>query len=208
MPQQQKDRGWYDIATLDGSWFYFTRDHERIWLPEGTEAPERERITVQVRKMVVTIVWNPTRFSRIIALPKGMKFNADYCISHRLNPLSEWQRSQIRRSDRRLHVHEENARPHTAKKVTEFLAGNRMKRAPHPPYSPDLAPYDFDLFGYIKDRLAGASFEEPDQIFQKIDAIVQSIEKLRWNACFRSGRKDWRNIVWQLLVESKGCKIV
>jgi hypothetical protein len=31
-------------------------DHERIWLPEGTEAAERERITVQSRKMVMTIV--------------------------------------------------------------------------------------------------------------------------------------------------------
>jgi hypothetical protein len=53
-------------------------DYERIWLPEGAEAPERERITVQSRKMNVTIVWNPAEFYRIVALSKGMKFNADY----------------------------------------------------------------------------------------------------------------------------------
>jgi hypothetical protein len=52
-----------------------------------------------------------------------------------------------------------------------------MKRAPHPPYSPDLAPCDFYLFGYIKGRLAGASFEEPHQLLQAIDATFQSIEK-------------------------------
>jgi hypothetical protein len=56
MLQHQKDRAWHDIVTLDDSWFYFTTDHERIWHPEGTEAPERERITVQSRKMMVTIV--------------------------------------------------------------------------------------------------------------------------------------------------------
>jgi hypothetical protein len=65
-------------------------DHERIWLPERTEAPERERITVQSRKMIVTIVWNPTGSYRIVALPKGMKFSADYYISQIFDPLAEW----------------------------------------------------------------------------------------------------------------------
>jgi transposase len=76
-----------------------------------------------------------------------------------------------------LHLHADNARPHTAKKVAEFLAGNGMRRVLHRPYSPDLAPCDFYLFGYIKGRFAGASFEEPGQFLQAIDAIFQSIEK-------------------------------
>jgi hypothetical protein len=40
MPQHQKDRAWYDIVTFDEYWFYFTTDHEHIWLSEGTEALE------------------------------------------------------------------------------------------------------------------------------------------------------------------------
>jgi hypothetical protein len=71
MLQHQKDRERYDIVTLDESRFYFTTAHERIWLPEGTEAPERERIIVQLRKIIVTIVWNPTAFYEIVALSKG-----------------------------------------------------------------------------------------------------------------------------------------
>jgi hypothetical protein len=80
---------------------------------------------------MATIVWNPTGFYRIVAIPKGMKFNADYEISHILGPLAEWRRSQIGGLGRRLHVHRDNARPDTAKKVTEFLAGNSIKRAPN-----------------------------------------------------------------------------
>jgi hypothetical protein len=99
MLQHQKDRAWHDIIMLNESWFYFTTNHERIWLPEGTEAPKRERITVQSRKMMVMIVWNPTGFCRIVALPEGMKFDADYYISHICNPLGEWRRSQVGRSD-------------------------------------------------------------------------------------------------------------
>jgi hypothetical protein len=81
MFQHQKDRAWHDIVTLDESWFYFTTGHERISLPKRTETPEKSRITVQSRKMIAAIVWNPTEFYRIVALPKGMKYNADYCIS-------------------------------------------------------------------------------------------------------------------------------
>jgi hypothetical protein len=147
-------------------------DHERNWLPEGTEAPERERITVQSRKMMTTIVQNPTGFCGIVALPKGMKFNAGYHISHMLDPLAEWRRSQIGGSDRRLHVHADNACPHTGKNVTEFFAGNGMKRAPTGP-----GTCHFYLLGCIKGRLACASFEEPDEPLQPIDAIFSPLQK-------------------------------
>jgi hypothetical protein len=80
--------------------------------------------------MMVTIVWNSTRFYQMVALPKGMKFNADYCIARILDPLAEWRRIQVGGSDRRLHVHADNARPHIAKKVTEFQTHKAMKRAP------------------------------------------------------------------------------
>jgi lipopolysaccharide export system protein LptC len=130
MFQHQTGRAWHNIITADESWFYFTTDHERVWLRESTEAPEKERITVQSRKMMVTIVWNPTGFCRIVALPKEIKFNADHYISHIFDPLTEWQRSQVQDWDRRLHVHADNGRPHTSKKITEFLACNRMKKLP------------------------------------------------------------------------------
>jgi hypothetical protein len=84
-----------------------------------------------------------------------------------------------------LHVHAENGRPHIAKKVTEFIAGNDVKRVPHPPYSPDLAPCDFYLFGHIKGGLAGASFEELDQLLHTIDTIFQFIEKASLKRVFQ-----------------------
>jgi transposase len=99
-----------------------------------------------------------------------------------------------------LHVHADNARPHTGKKVTEFLAGNGMKRAPHPPYSQDLAPCDFYLFGYIEGRLTGASFEDPDQLLQAIDAIIQSPEKTTMESVFQ----EWTGRLVQCCVPVGG----
>jgi hypothetical protein len=145
---------------------------------------------------MVTLVWNSPGFYRIVALPKGVKFNADYYTSHILDPLGDWQRRQVGGSDRRLHVHKDNARLHTAKTVAEFLTGNGMTRTPHHLYLPDLAPWDFCFFRYIKGRIAGASFEEPGQLLQATDAIFQSIEKATLERVFQ----EWMNILAQCCI--------
>jgi hypothetical protein len=52
-----------------------------------------------------------------------------------------------------------------------------MKSAPHPPYSSDLAPSDFYLFGYVKRCLAGLSFEDADQLLAEVESVPEGIEK-------------------------------
>jgi hypothetical protein len=69
----------------------------------------------------------------------------------------------------------DSAHSHVAKKVPEFLAGNGMKRTPHPLYPPDLTRCDFCLFGHIKGRLTGALFD-PGQLLQAIDAIFSPLK--------------------------------
>jgi hypothetical protein len=52
-----------------------------------------------------------------------------------------------------------------------------MKLAPYPPYSPDLVPAGFYLFGYVKKCLAGLSFEDADQLLAAIEGVLVGIEK-------------------------------
>jgi hypothetical protein len=72
-----------------------------------------------------------------------------------LVPLLEWRESQIGGNDRKLIIHADSTHPHTARVALEFLKQNGMKRTSHLPYSSDLAPAGFYLFGYIKQLLAG-----------------------------------------------------
>jgi hypothetical protein len=51
-----------------------------------------------------------------------------------------------------------------------------MEQAPHPLYSPDLAPSNFYLFDSLKDRLQGQHFEDEDQLFDAIMALTGTIE--------------------------------
>jgi transposase len=182
----QNAKRWHDIVTLDESWFYFSTDYETIWLPSDVPLPERERLSIKSRKMMITIVWSPVGFIRIAALPKGGKFNSDYYISDVLKPLVLWRAIQPGDNRQRLFVHADNARPHTSKKVKDFFDNNGLQVAPHPPYSPDLAPCDFYLFGYIKSQLKGQTFEEPKDLLRAVRTVCEGISKATLLSTFRN----------------------
>jgi hypothetical protein len=80
------------------------------------------------------------------AIPTGDMFTGIYYIR---NIHAEVVVPCEERCERRLAVHADNARPHTAKVRRAFYGDNFLRIAPHPPhppdpaYSPDLAPSDF-----------------------------------------------------------------
>jgi hypothetical protein len=85
----QRDRPWHDIVTFDESWFCLSTDYDFVWLPRDEKVPERERHTIQLKKFMLTIVWNPCGFHLIQVPAKGRKFNAGYYIAEILEPLSQ-----------------------------------------------------------------------------------------------------------------------
>jgi hypothetical protein len=48
-------------------------------------------------------------------------------------------------------------------------------RASQPPYSPDLAPCDFFLFGYLKLQLEGKTFFDEDSVKEEVRRILMEI---------------------------------
>jgi hypothetical protein len=59
-----------------------------------------------------------------------------------------------------------------------------VKLAPHPPYSPDLAPSDFYLIRYVKRCLAGLSLEDADQLLAAVEGVLEGIEKVTLQTVF------------------------
>jgi hypothetical protein len=175
-------------VTLDESWFYLNvnTDHELIWLQPDGEIPERERRTIQSEKVMLTIVWNPSCFHLINFLPTGFKFkfNASFYVTQIFGPLSDWRKTQVGKTNRKLWVHAENARPHTATMTLQFMQRNAMRRASHPTYSPDLISSDLYLFGYIKQLLLECEFTDRDSLLQGVRDILGGIEKATLEGVF------------------------
>jgi hypothetical protein len=83
-------------------------------------------------------------------------------------------------------MHTADARPHSAKVTVNFMKRNAMKRAPHLPYSPDLSPLDFYLFGHVKEFLREYEFADRKALLHAIKDILKGIEKVILKAVFDS----------------------
>jgi hypothetical protein len=75
-----------------------------------------------------------------ISSAEAQKWTIQYYIDHILPEVCALRDARDRR---KLVVHADNATPHVAKRVKQYLEDNSLKSAPHPPYSPELAPSDF-----------------------------------------------------------------
>jgi hypothetical protein len=52
---------------------------------------------------------------------------------------------------------------------------NSLKRASHRLYSPDRAPFNFYLFGYVKHQLQGHEFTEGAELVSAISELLNQI---------------------------------
>jgi hypothetical protein len=58
------------------------------------------------------------------------------------------------------------------------------EKAPHPQYSPNLAPYDFHLFGQLKQLFAGHEFPDRAALLDDVQDILTGIEKVTPDQAF------------------------
>jgi hypothetical protein len=184
MLEIQRLRCWHNIATLDESWVYRSMDHKMIWLQSDEKVPETERPTVQSKTLMLTIIGNSRGFYFINGLSNGCKFNASHYVTNILTPLADWHTVQGWESNRKLMIHADNARPHVATMTQQFLEQNSTKTVPRPAYSPDLTPSAFDLFGNVKQLLAGQEFPDGEALLRGLNAIFAGIEKVTLESVF------------------------
>jgi transposase len=68
--------------------------------------------------------------------------------------------------------------------MSNFCEENGLPLVPHPPYSSDLAPSDFVLFGYVKEYLKWMVFPSYEELFDAICEMVIGIESETLTAAF------------------------
>ena len=94
---------------------------------------------------------------------------------------------------RGVFLQHDNARPHVSSKTVAAIRKLGFECLPHPPYSPDLAPSDYWLFGEMKRPLRGKRFPDFKGLDYQIklgkdtpkELYATGLEKLpeRWKRC-------------------------
>jgi len=73
--------------------------------------------------------------------------------------------------------------------VQQFLAKHGTARLQQPPYSPDLAPFDFFLFPRLEKVLNGHGSEATENIKRNSTKILLDIPKEEFAKCFQQWQK-------------------
>jgi hypothetical protein len=66
---------------------------------------------------------------------------------------------------------------------------------PHPPYSPDLAPSDFHLFGSLTDALRGTHFEDDNSVIEAVRKLLRRWDKSWYREGIHALVPRWRKAV-------------
>ena len=71
-----------------------------------------------------------------------------------------------------------NACPHTAATTVETVQGLGVELLQHPPYSPDLAPSNYHIFGPLKEVLCGRRFTSNEEMKEAVHFWLQEQPKI------------------------------
>ena len=184
---QCQSRQFRNILTGDQSWFSFTYGMKGAWVMPEDDNPEFDGSKISSNKIMVTVIWGVNGIYLVDFLEEGYHFNSTYFIEHILLPLHEmscdiWTES----SKRKIWLHLDNCKVHNSKAAMKKYDELGFKRTPHPPYSPDLAPSDFFLFGYTKDKLKGRTFKSREALEEEISDIFENISREKKIEVFES----------------------
>ena len=111
-------------------------------------------------------------------LPPGKKFNSQFMQDIVIPELcSNMKKFRVKNGAKGTFLHMDNATCHKSKSTQNKIALSGIKTIPHPPYSPDLSPCDFWLFGRLKEFLKGNRFQTEKELFDKVQEFLNLIKK-------------------------------
>ena len=103
-------------------------------------------------KVMGTVFWDAEGLILAKFLERGQTITA----ARYVQTLHKLRRAlRDKRLGRNIIILHDNARLHAARLTSEAIAKMGWEVLPHPSYSPDLAPSEYHLFGFVKDHLRG-----------------------------------------------------
>ena len=107
---------------------------------------------------MVTVFWDSVGVILVNFMSKGATINLDAYINTLKKLKAKIQRHRPTLEMSKILLQYDNVRPHTSLKTREVIDSFGWTTISQLPYSPDLAPSDFYLFGPPKESFDGAIF--------------------------------------------------
>uniref|UniRef100_A0A1I8HTS3 Proton-activated chloride channel n=2 Tax=Macrostomum lignano TaxID=282301 RepID=A0A1I8HTS3_9PLAT len=168
-------RGLNDILNClvveDETWLHLdgkgSKADNRCWLGAGDSKATVTRRSISDKKTMLLVAFTPNKRVSICTTPPNTKVDGQYFIDFVRHTGDLWRtlRSNPCHLDEVL-WQMDNARPHTCKAVSDFLAGRRVNLLWQSPYSPDFNLCDRFLFKWLKADFSKRSFANHEEVKQ------------------------------------------
>jgi hypothetical protein len=143
----------------------------------------RPRTTISTPTVIVSIFWSPVDFPVIITLLPRVKCSADYFYGDIIPLIVKRMLFDLATSPR-------NRSPHRARESVSCLGRFRIRLIDHPPYSSDLTPSGFYLFGKLKEALAGENSTQSNNSSRQSGKSLAVSDMTSSNQFLTRGRED------------------
>jgi hypothetical protein len=127
-------------------------------------------------KTMITAFLNQTGQYFLTMLPRSRSMHPYYFAGDIIGGLEDACYLEGRNPPERSRtLHFDNAPIPNTRTVVGQLGQSGFKSMNRPPYSPDLAPCDFFLFGYMKEQLKGRGFAEEEELLSMLSEPMSEI---------------------------------
>ena len=142
------------IATGDESWFHYYEPESKFqssqWKKKHEAVPIKGKCAPSAGKRM--LFWDRKGILSIDWLPEKCTINSDYYIRELEELRDVIKRERRGKLTRGILLQHDNARPHISSRTNDAIRRLGFECLPHPPYSLDVVPSDYWLFGEMKNR--------------------------------------------------------
>jgi len=155
-----------------------TKNASKEWRHTSSPKPKKFRTKPSAENVVLTLFWDERRVILEHYMPRwNTVTSATYAelLKNHLRPAIKSKRRG--RLSTRVLLQHDNARPYTARLTVTTIQDLSFECLSHPPYSPDLVPSDFHVFGPLKEAMGGKSFRSDEEVQQAVHEWLRSQPK-------------------------------
>ena len=174
------------LLTCNESWIYCydseTKRQSSQWKYAGSPGSKKARQSKSTHKLLMITFFDSTSRIYMHWVPTRQTVNKKYYVE----VLREFRKRFCRKrpalfKSAQWHFQRDNAPVHNSILVTDYSTKMGINTVPHPPYSPDLAPYDFWLFP----KLRGCRYETFEEMKEAVTKVIDTLTQENFHRAFQ-----------------------
>ncbi|CAH2108047.1 unnamed protein product [Euphydryas editha] len=186
------------IVTGDEKWIHYDNPKRRkSWGLPGHASTSTAKPNIHGKKVMLCIWWDQLGVVYYELLNPSETITGTLYRTQLMRlsrALKEKRPQYYSRHDKIILLHD-NARPHVAVPVKNYLKTLDWEVLPHPPYSPDIAPSDYHLFRSMAHALSEQRFTSYEDTKNWVDSWIASKDKEFFRHGIRMLPERWERVV-------------